>query len=107
MHQRVQQGWRGVCAEVGCGLQVRLHIHLPCQLINFAMSAALLPSTICKAGFPQYTLWKCTSTGIAAQFFIGVVLSSFVVALNERRLRGMYLRSLRSMEPARAKAKTN
>ena len=87
-------------------MQVRFHVHMPCQLINFAMSAAVLPNTICQAGFPQYNPWKCISTGIAAQFLIGVVLSSIVVALNERRLRGMYLRSTGSETTPSAKAKS-
>ena len=79
---------------------------MPCQLINFAMSAAILPNTICQAGFPQYSPWKCISTGIAAQFLIGVVLSSIVVALNERRLRGMYLRSIATESSTNTKAKS-
>ena len=86
-------------------LQVRLHIHLPCQLINFAMSAAFLPQAICQAGFAGYTTWRCIAVGVSAQFLIGVVLSTVAVALNERRLRGMYVRSKAAQRAAQVKAK--
>lgn len=76
------------------GLMVRFHVHLPLQLINFAVSAAILPHAICKAGFAEYVVWKCITVGVLSQFSIGVVLSSTLVALNEKRLRGMYLRSI-------------
>ena len=86
-------------------LQVRLHVHLPCQLLNFAMSAAFLPQAICQAGFAEYTTWKCIAVGVSAQFLIGVVLSTVAVALNERRLRGMYIRSTAAQRAAQFKAK--
>lgn len=75
-------------------MQVRFHVHVPLQLINFAVSAAILPSAICQAGYAECVLWKCISIGVAVQFLIGVLLSSTLVALNEKRLRGMYLRSI-------------
>ena len=85
---------------------MRFHVHMPCQLINFAMSAAFLPNTICQAGFPQNSPWKCISIGIAAQCLMGVLLSAIVVALNETRLRGMYLRSIATASSTSTKAKS-
>ena len=87
--------------------QVRFHVHLPLQLINFAMSAAFLPHAICKAGFAEYVMWKCITVGVLSQFLIGVVLSSTLVALNEKRLRGMYLRSITLQSLVSGKNKTN
>ena len=67
-------------------------MHVPCQIVNFAMSAAYLPFAICQAGYSNYTTWKCVSLGVMCQFMLGMVLSTAIVALNERRLRGMYVR---------------
>lgn len=86
-------------------LQVRLHVHLPCQLVSFAMSAAVLPKAICRAGFSDYSPWKCISLGVSAQFLIGVVLSTGIIALNEKRLRKMYIRSIAAQRAAAKKAK--
>ena len=73
-------------------MQVRLHVHIPCQLINFAMSAVYLPYAICKAGYADCSIWKCITIGIGSQFMVGMALSTFLVALNEKRLRGLYIR---------------
>ena len=86
-------------------LQVRLHVHLPCQLVSFAMSAAVLPKAICRAGFPDHSSWKCITAGVSAQFLIGVVLSTGIVALNEKRLRKMYIGSKVAQSAAAKKAK--
>ena len=86
-------------------LQVRLHIHLPCQLLSFIMSAAVLPKAICRAGFSEYASWKCITVGVSAQFLIGVVLSTGIVALNEKRLRKMYIRSVADPSAAAKQAK--
>ena len=86
-------------------LQVRLHIHVPCQLINFAMSAAVLPQAICQAGFREHSFWRCCAVGISIQFVIGLVLSTVAVALNERRVRGMYMKSTAAHRLAQVKAK--
>ena len=86
-------------------MQVRLHIHLPCQLVNFAMSAAVLPKAICKAGFSEYSSWECIAVGVSAQFLIGVMLSTGIVAVNERRLRGMYIKSITAQSAAATKSK--
>ena len=88
-------------------VQVRFHVHLPLQLINFAMSAAILPHAICKAGFAEYVTWKCITVGVLSQFLIGVVLSSTLVALNEKRLRGMYLRSIAAQNSVNTKNKND
>ncbi len=86
-------------------VQVRFHVHVPLQQINFAISSVILPSAICQAGYADCALWKCISVGVALQFLIGVLLSSALVALNEKRLRGMYLRSISSQSSATAKVK--
>ena len=86
-------------------LQVRLHIHLPCQLLSFGVSAAVLPKAICRAGFSDHAPWKCIAVGVSAQFLIGVVLSTGIVALNEKRLRKMYIRSIAVPSAAARKAK--
>ena len=80
-------------------------MHLPLQLINFAVSAAILPHAICKAAFAEYVVWKCITVGVLSQFSIGVVLSSTLVALNEKRLRGMYLRSITLQSSVNGKTK--
>ena len=82
-------------------------MHLPLQLINFAMSAAILPHAICKAAFAEYVVWRCITVAVLSQFLIGVVLSSTLVALNEKRLRGMYLRSITLQSSVNGKNKTN
>lgn len=69
------------------------------------MSAAVLPKAICRAGFPEHSSWKCVAVGVSTQFLIGVVFSTAVVALNERRLRAMYIRSSAGQRAAATKAK--
>ena len=86
-------------------VQVRFHVHVPLQLVNFAISATILPSAICQAGYAECALWKCISVAVALQFLIGVLLSSTLVALNEKRLRGMYLKSISSQSSASATVK--
>ena len=87
-------------------VQVRFHVHIPCQLVNFVMSAAILPRAICEAGFSGHSLWQCGTIGIIIQFLIGVALSSIMVVLNEKRLRGMYLRSISMQSSAGTKSKS-
>lgn len=86
-------------------LQVRLHIHLPCQLLSVVISAAVLPQALCKAGFPEHSSWKCATVGASTQVIIGFVLTTIAVALNERRLRRMYIRSAAAQRAAAMKAK--
>lgn len=69
------------------------------------MSAAVLPKEICRAGFSEYASWKCITVGVSAQFLIGVVLSTGIVALNEKRLRKMYIRSVADPSAAAKQAK--
>ncbi|KAL0025427.1 hypothetical protein WJX79_009538 [Trebouxia sp. C0005] len=45
---RYSNAW--VLLMTAVGLMVRFHVHVPLQLINFAISAATLPSAICQAG---------------------------------------------------------
>lgn len=56
------------------------------------MSAAYLPLAICQAGYADCSIWKCVTVGVMCQFMLGLVLSTTIVLLNERRLRGMYIR---------------
>lgn len=71
------------------------------------MSAAVLPKAICRAGFAEYSSWECIAVGVSAQFWIGVVLSTGIVGWNERRLRGMYIRSIAARSAAATKAKVS
>ena len=100
---KCQESWK--VGKVLLLVQVRFHVHVPLQLVNFAISATILPSAICQAGYAECALWKCISVAVALQFLIGVLLSSTLVALNERRLRGMYLRSISSQSSASATVK--
>lgn len=69
------------------------------------MSAAVLPKALCRTGFPEHAPGKCIAVGVSTQFLVGVVFSTAVVALNERRLRAMYSRSIAAQRAAATKAK--
>lgn len=86
-------------------LQVRLHVHLPCQLLSVVISAAVLPQALCKAGFPEHSSWRCATIGASTQVVIGFVLTTIAVALNEKRLRRMYIRTAAEQRAAAMKAK--
>ncbi|KAL3141594.1 hypothetical protein ABBQ32_004835 [Trebouxia sp. C0010 RCD-2024] len=84
---------------------VRLHVHLPCQLLSVVISAAVLPQALCKAGFPEHSSWRCATIGASTQVVIGFVLTTIAVALNEKRLRRMYIRTAAEQRAAAMKAK--